>query len=239
MSTTKTKPSLSGLMQQQKTARRKSKPKAPPPETAVAVAEPPPLATPANAEQTRALGRKLMVRRFVTAYIKHDMDGAKAYREINPNAAQNSSWSRASELIQQDDVRAELARQLQGLFRHADMDEDWVFRQWRAMAFSDIFDYMDIDADGKVTWKLDPEKLTQEQRLNIRGIKVDPKTGKVVELRLVDRQGAVESVAQARKLYSVLQDTGLKDLVKEITERMQAASKHVRTFDHDTGEEIG
>lgn len=231
------KPSLTSLIEQQSKPRRAKAKKT----AAVPTVVPPPPPESPPAIDTQELRRALFVRRFVTEYLKNGMNGALAYRTVRPGEVSNSSSAqRACELLECEDVHKELARQLKGIFTNADLDEDWVYRQWRSMAHSNIFDYVQVDpVTGKVLrFKLNPDELTLEQQLNIRRLRVDPETRLIVDIQLIDRKSAVDSVAKARKLFREVDSEALGDLAKEITERMQIASKKVRTFDHDTGEEV-
>lgn len=227
-----TKPSLKSLMEQQKKPRNKKRG-----ELLVAPTPPAPLPPPADIDAQK-IRRPLLVRRFVTELLKNGWDGAAAYREANGKDVKGCAV-RACELLKCEDVRTELHRQLQGIITNADLDEDYVYRQYRAMANSNIFDYFVFNKDGSIKeLNLDPEKLTLEQQLNVREMKWSPITGKLVSFKLVDRKGSVDSIAKARKMFMGLDDAGLHDIAKEITERMQKASKQVRTFDNATGEEI-
>lgn len=237
------KPSLAELIAAQaagtpKSRRRRS---APPPVDAAkgeAVKQAPALADKRPAE----LARALFVRRFVSAYLKHNMNAAQALRSVRKDVTKRSSRELAHRLLESDDARAELLRQLRGLSTHADLDEEWVYAQWRAMADANIFDYIDsIDPKtGIVTLKLDKDRLTLEQQLAIRRLKFDVK-GRVADLELVDRSRAVDSVARARQMFRELEDESDEGITKLITERMQKASKLLpppRTFDGTTGKEI-
>lgn len=193
--------------------------------------EPPPK-HPVEPEQRR----EIFVRKFVTRLLANEFNASQAYRDVRGDKAGARVMGHRE--LQQPDVRAELHRQLGELLERLDLDEQWVYRQWKSMAESNIFDYVEIDENGMPTkWKLDPENLTWEQQLNIREIKFSPKTGHVTGIKLAGREDTVANVARARKMFIETQDK-TNDLERFVTELMQRASKRYRTFDHDTGEEI-
>lgn len=198
-------------------------------------------AAPPSAPDTRRMARALFVRRFVTEYLRNNMNASAAVRELRPDVSQKTSWTMGCELLQEEDVRTELHRQLRGIFRHEDMNEEWVYRHWRAMANSNIFDYVTVDSTtGKASaFRLSADELTLEQQLNVRELKFDKETRQVTGIKLVDREGTIANVAKAQRLFRELEDESLATLAKDITELMQKASKRIpRTFDNDTGEEI-
>lgn len=200
-----------------------------------------PVASPPAAPSTREMTRTLLVRRFVTAYLRNNMNASAAVREIRPDVSQKTSWTMGCELLQEEDVRTELHRQLRGIFEHTDMNEEWVYRHWRSMANSNIFDYLTIDSTtGKATgFRLSADDLTLEQQLNVRELKLDKDTRQVTSIKLVDREGTLANIAKALRMFKELEDESLATLAQDITERMQKASKRIpHTFDHETGEEI-
>jgi hypothetical protein len=194
---------------------------------------PPPIIEKRPAE----LVRSLMVRRFVSTYLK-TMNAAEALREVKPHVSKAASRAVAYDLLHCADVQAELMRQVRGIETHAHVDEEYVYRFWQAMATASIFNYLDVDpVTGQVRWKLDPNALTAEQRLMIREIRIDPRSGQVVHLKLVDLEGTIANIAKAKKMFSLLENDGLEHVVKDIQERMQRASRTVRTFDHEASDE--
>lgn len=234
------KPSLAELLANQAAAggRKRRKRSAPTQQAPVpqwpAPAPPGPIIDQRPAEMTR----ELLIKRFVTAFLGKGMSAAEALRSTSTRQKLTPRNSRemAYRLLQADDTKAELLRQAQDFRQRAALDEQWVHDQLLSMASCDIRDYVTTDAAGNVTeFKL--HALSPEQARNIRGLRF--KDGKVVDIRLIDRQGAVESVAKILKMFHVLDDSGLKELVADITQRMSAASKRLpRTFDHATGEEV-
>lgn len=240
------KPSLAALIEAQAAGPRKPGMKSAATKQPRRIVPPVPTVPPAEqalrveiVERPAELVRELLVRRFVTAYLREHLNAAAALRSVRPDVKKRYSKQLAYELLQCDDVRAELFRQLKGISDNADLDEDWVYRRWRAMANSNILDYVTIDpATGAVTFNLDKHQLTLEQQLNIRRLKLDPKTSRIVDLELIDCKSVVDSIAKARRLFRELDDETTESLAREITERMQSASKRIpRTFDHDLAEE--
>ena len=224
------KPSLAALMAEQ--AAGKAKPRPQRRRSKIPTKDAP--------EPPAELARAVMIRQFVASYLRHNLNASAALREVRPEVSSRSVRVRSHELLQQDDVRAELYRQLGGIIETLELDEDWVRRQWKSMAESDICDYIEVNKDTKaVRFVVDPEVLTKEQRLNIRRIKVDSLTSKIVELTLANREHAVELVAKAKKMFIELEQAGLQDMAQEIVERMQRASKQMpRIFDNSgSGEE--
>lgn len=192
---------------------------------------------------TQEQARKIMIRRFVTAYLRPEnmFNGTAAYLAIHPGVAENTAASNAWKLLRNTEVRQELARQAKAIEQHADLDEAYIMAQYRAMAEANVFDYVDIDpTTGTVKFtRLSADLLTKEQQLAIRELKIDPETGKVANIKLTDRKGAVDMMARVRKLIGVEADESTAGLAEKITRRMQAASKRLgRTFDGKTGEEL-
>lgn len=234
------KPSLSKLLANQAAAGGRKRRKRSAPTQQPAPLSQPPVPGPIIDQQRQRpveMTRALLIRRFATAFLGEGMSAAAALRSIRPKLTVRHSKEMAYRLLQADDTKAELLRQAQSFRQRADVDEQWVHRELLSMATCDIRDYAKVDTAGTVTeFMLD--KLTPEQARNIRSLRIDPKTRKVTHIALVDRQAAVDSIAKVLRMFSAVDDTDLKNLVADITERMQAASKRVRTFDHATGEEI-
>lgn len=195
--------------------------------------------------KTVELRSSTLVETFVTEYIRCGFKAGPAYKQARGSDRMNPTTASASacRLLGRDDVQAELQRQLKPIVVDRKLNQQWVLEQWAAMANANIVDYMEFDAAGKfLGFKIDPAKLTVEQQQNIQGARVDPKTGKLVHLQLVSRPDTVDKVARANKMYRETEaEEAVADFVKEITDRMQRASKMLprpRTFDGETGEEI-
>lgn len=86
------------------------------------------------------------------------------------------------------------------------MNENAVLEALRAIAFSDFTDYIRIE-DGEVRVK-DTCRLTEAQRSAIAGIK---DTGKGVEIKLHDKQKAIELLVKYLGLFDrPEEDAGLR-----------------------------
>lgn len=197
---------------------------------------------PPSEEEIRAQTKKLLVRNFVRLFLTPGdtfMNAAECYRRVNPDCtngtqAKQEGWR----LTQDQDVRDEYARQLRAIDKAADLDDQWVYDRWRAIANANIFDYIKVDPlTGVVDYSnLDPSRLTPEQQLCIREVRIDPKTGRLTNLKLANIDQAVANVAKARQMIEGKRDLGMVDLAQRITERMNKAAARIgRTFDNDTG----
>jgi hypothetical protein len=186
-------------------------------------------------EELYVRARKLQVREFVRAFLNPGpgfMSPANAYRVIRPDVKNHAQ--EGFKYVQEEDVREEMARQLRAIDKAADMDDQWVYDRWRAMANANVFDYGTFDPVTRtfVLDKLDPASLTPEQQMVIREIQVDPKTGVVKKIKLANLESTVANVARARQMIDGKRDTGAVDLAQRITERMNRAAKRLgRTFD--------
>lgn len=183
--------------------------------------------------------RRLMVRTFVRYFLKPGetfMNGAAALRKIKPDVANPANA--AYMLVQDEDVKTEMQRQLRAIDKAADMDDQWVYDRWRAIANANIFDYCTVGPTGKLDFSgLDPAKLTLEQQVVIREIRTDPKTQKVVGIKLANIDRAVENVARARQMIEGNRDAATVDLAQRLTDRMSKAAKRIGlTIDNETGE---
>jgi hypothetical protein len=180
-----------------------------------------------------------MVRTFVRAFLALGeptfMNASACYRLINPDCTPTQANQEGWRMTQDQDVRDEYAKQLRAIDKAADMDDQWVYDRWRAIANATIFDYLDVK-DGVAVFKLDPLHLTPEQKMAIEEIKVDPKTGAITHFKLASKNQAIANVARARQMIDGKRDPGMVDLAQRITERMNKAAARVgRTFDNDTG----
>lgn len=200
---------------------------------------------PPSPEEIRAQTKRLMVRKFVRDFLAMGeptfMNAAECYRRINPDCTSNTQAHQEGwRLTQDQDVRDEYAKQLRAIDKAADLDDQWVYDRWRAIAEADIFDYCQIDADGVVHFdNLNPAKLTKEQRFAIQEIQIDLKTGRIKNLKLASKNTAVANVARARQMIDGKRDASMVDLAQRITERMNRAAARVgRVIDHDTGEQV-
>lgn len=241
------KPALADLIKKTKSKRKKKAPATP--SARVKPPSPPPPQTlpgsaPALPDKRSELRREIFVRRFVTEYLRHHMEAAPAYQAARAPVVvkPSSAAANAYRLLQCDDVKAELQRQLAPIIEELKLDQEWVKRQWAAMAEANIFDYVTVNARGGATeYRLDRSKLTLPQQQNVQGLRFD-KNGTVTHIQLVSRADTVMQIARANKMYSEIDNEDLSALAKEITDRMQRASKMLphqpRTFDGKTGEEI-
>lgn len=197
---------------------------------------------PTDAE-VRAQGRRLAVRTFVRAFLTPGdsfNNAAAAYRKIHPDATDASSHTGGWRMFDNEDVKEEMQRQLRAIDKAADLDDQWVFERWRAIANANIFDYIRISADGVVEFiELDPSKLTIQQQLCIQEIQIDVRTGRIKAIKLPDKNQAVANVAKARQMIEGKRDASAVDLAQRITERMNKAAARVgRVFDNDTGDQL-
>lgn len=197
---------------------------------------------PTDAE-VRAQARRLAVRTFVRAFLTPGdsfNNAGAAYRKIHPEASDSAAWQGGWRMFEHEDVKEEMQRQLRAIDKAADLDDQWVYDRWRAIANANIFDYVRISADGVVEFiELDPAKLTLEQQLCIQEIQIDVRTGRIKAIKLPDKNQAVANVAKARQMIDGKRDLGAVDLAARITERMNKAAARVgRVFDHDSGEQV-
>lgn len=140
-------------------------------------------------------------------------------------------------MLQQDDVKAEMSRQLRAIDKAADLDDQWVYDRWRMIANANIVDYLAFDDKGRAQFDLQPDKLTLEQQLVIREVRIDPRTGKVTRVKLASIDEAVANVARARQMIHGKRDLSSVDLAQRIAKRMQQAAKKLgRTFDEEGNE---
>lgn len=137
-----------------------------------------------------------------------------------------------------EDVKEEVRRQLRAIDKAADLDDQWVYDRWRAIANANVFDYMTVSAEGVAEFtNLDPARLTPEQQMVIEEIRLDAKTGRIVNFKLASKNQAVANVARARQMIDGKRDPGMVDLAARITEKMNKAAARVgRVLDHDSGE---
>lgn len=208
--------------------------------TVEAGGESPPAPLLPKARTTAAQLEALRIRQFITALLKPEnkYNAAAAYRSISPNCTPGSARTMAIKMLAREDVLDELDRQLKTITAAADLNEEWVYRQWRAIANADVFDLLNINEEGVCKGFIHhPDDWSKEQRLTVRRITFHP-DGRLRELQLVDREKAVELVARARRMF-MYDEAGnaITDMANLITQRMQAAAKRTgRTFDAQTGE---
>ncbi len=198
---------------------------------------------PPTESETRAQARRLIVRSFVRAFFTPGdtfMSAAASYRVVSPGVTDATARQEGYRMTHDEDVKEEVTRQLRAIDKAADLDDQWVYDRWRAIANANVFDYMSINADGVADFTgLDPLKLTMEQQLVIEEVRVDPKTGRVTNLKLTNKNQAVANVAKARQMIDGKRDLGMVDLAARITERMNKAAKRIgRIIDHDSGEPV-
>jgi hypothetical protein len=154
------------------------------------------------------------------------MNATAAYLEINPNVTQGSAWTLGSNMLKEPRVIEAIEAQLKAIDKAADLDEQWVYDRWRAIANANIFDYITVQTDGTVDFKnFDPAHLTLDQQLAIREVKIDPKTGRVCAFKLASVDQAVLNVARARGVIDSKREAGSADRASKITERMNRAAK--------------
>jgi terminase small subunit-like protein len=191
----------------------------------------------------RAQARRLMIRAFVKSFLTIGEDtfnnAAASYRACFPNANANTSKVEGWRMMEEPDVKEEMERQLRAIDKAADLDDQWVYDRWRAIANANIFDYMSVTAEGIADFTtLDPTKLTLEQQLCIEEIHLD-KSGRITKLKLASKNQAVANVARARQMIDGKRDLGAVDLAQRITERMNRAAARIgRVFDNDTGQQV-
>jgi hypothetical protein len=188
------------------------------------------------------------VRSFVRAYLSQGaptfMNAAACYRTVKPDCpSEEAAYQGGWRMTQEDDVKDEMKRQLRAIDKAADLDDQWVYDRWRAIANANIFDYIRIGKDGVVEFNdLDPEKMTAEQQLCIQEIQIDVRTGRIKAIKLPDKNVAVAYVARARQMIDGKRDLAAVDLAKTLTERMNRAAARRpdvhRTFDNDTGDQL-
>lgn len=194
-------------------------------------------------EEIRAQTKRLLIRNFVRMFLTPGdtfMNASECYRRVNPDADDATAKREGWRLTQDQDVKDEYARQLRAIDKAADLDDQWVYDRWRAIANASIFDYIKVDPDtGVVDYSnLDPSRLTPEQQMCIREIRIDPRTGRLVNLKLASVDMAVANVAKARQMIAGKRDLAQVDLAQRITERMNRAAKRIgRTFD-ESGEQV-
>lgn len=191
-------------------------------------------------EQPAQLARALLVRRFVTELIRLNFRAAPAFRAVRGDVSKKSSRQLASQLLQAQDVRDELHRQLSSIAKDADLDESWVKQYYRAIAEVSALDVVKIDKSGNVV-EFTLDQLTQLQRRCVRGLRFSAQTGKVIGFDLPSLKETIDSVAKLNKLFSTLEDeVAGKQFADEITRRMQHASRRVppALLDHSDEDEI-
>lgn len=191
----------------------------------------------------RAQARRLAVRTFVRAMLTPGdtfNNAGASFRAVNPHATKSASRQGGWRMMLEEDVKEEMQRQLRAIDKAADLDDQWVYDRWRAIANANVFDYVSITPDGQVDFKnLDPQHLTPEQQMAIEEIRVDPRTGRITNLKLASKNVAIANVARARQMIDGKRDLGMVDLAARITERMNKAAKRVgRTFDNDSGQQV-
>lgn len=196
-------------------------------------------------QEVRERARRLEVRTFVRSMLTPGpgfMNARVAYHTVRPEVTEATAKNQGYEWLHSEDVKDEMRRQLRAIDKAADLDDQWVYDRWRAIANANLFDYLHVDATGKVTWMVDTKDLTPEQQLVIREIEIDPKTNTVRRVKLANIDQAVLNVAKARQMVDGNRDAGAVDLAQRLTDRMERAKKRVpqlgRVFDNETGERI-
>lgn len=197
-------------------------------------------------EEIKTRLQRLKIQRFVTVLLSpecnHNATQAYLRTYASADCTVESAAANASRLLSNAEVLAEMKRQLTGIEAHADLDEDYVYRHWRAIAESDVFSVFKFDATMRcVGFHVHPDEMTKEQRLAIREITFD-RDGRVKGVKLVDREKAVELIAKARKMFTPETESGtaITDMAKMLRERLAAAYKRTgRVFDGLTGEQVG
>lgn len=190
--------------------------------------------------QTQAMAHALRARRFVQAYIASGFNGTKAYRAIMPGAKGRSAEANAYRLLQDQRIQEELHRQLRSIEVMAEVDTEYLFRAMQSMEAADIFDYFPQWKNGKPDLKdFDPSKLTLEQRRNVRELRFDRETGKLVSFKLVSREKAIDMLNRAKNIYGDRPDEA-GNLADTLRRRMIEAAKRVPhiTIDATTGKII-
>lgn len=196
-----------------------------------------------NKEVLRARMRAQFVRQYVTELLRPRVgtrfNGTRAYmavmkleeKDCTVEQAANAAW----ELMNQSDVQAEIARQLKSIESYADLNEEYVYAQWRSIAEGDLFDIIKVSQAGRFEgFVIEPALMTKEQRLSVKKMTFS-KTGIVQSIEMYGRTGALESIARARQMFTPDESgTQVADLAKQLTERLQRAAKRTgRTFDQE------
>ena len=136
------------------------------------------------------------IRLFCMEYIKHGLNGAAAYKATHPKASTKTASVEASKYLAKPSVQKILQPMLRELFAKAKLDADFVVRRWLSLANASPLDYFKITKDGKLG-DLDLSNLTEDQRLNLKEIKVQrTKFGQNITIKVYDAQRAVESIAK-------------------------------------------
>lgn len=191
--------------------------------------------------QTERMGYALRVRMFVQAYIATGFKASDAYRQVVPEYRGRHVNALAYQLLQEPATQLELHRQLRAIEVVGETTIEYLFRQMRSIADTSLLDIVPITG-GRVDWeKFNPEALTHEQRLNIREMKFDGKTGRITGMKMASRERAIDMMNQAKGLYEGAAGAQTQvNIAQKLRERMTAAAKRVpAVIDNATGRVIG
>ena len=136
------------------------------------------------------------IRLFCLAYIKHGLNGAAAYRATHPKASPKTASVEASRYLAKPSVQDILQPMLRESFAKAKLDADFVLRRWLSQSKASPLDYFKITKDGKLGG-VDLSNLTEDQRLNLKAIKITPtKFGETISVTVCDQAHALDMIAR-------------------------------------------
>ena len=166
------------------------------------------------------------IRMFCLAYIKHGLNGAAAYKASHPKASTKTASVEASRYLANPSVQEILQPMLRELFAKAKLDADFVLKRWLSQSRASPLDYFKITKDGKLGG-LDLSNITEDQRLNLKAIKVTKnKFGESTTVTVCDQAHAVDMLAKyLGLLVEKLPEAGVErigDMLERAVKRIKA-----------------
>lgn len=133
---------------------------------------------------------------FCKELIKNSMNAAAAYKAVSPNVTDGTAKVEGHRLLTEPNVVKILTPMLAKLFIDAGIEADYIFKRWLSQSQASPLDYFKITKDGKLG-DLDLSNLTEDQRLNLKAIKVTPtKFGETISVTVCDQAHAVDMIAK-------------------------------------------
>jgi len=135
--------------------------------------------------------------RFVAAYLRH-LNATKA--AIEAGYSRKTARQQANRLLTNVAIQDEIAQRAQEQLRQAGIDADKVVTELGKLGFSDIRDYLTVDARG-VHLKPSDQWSDEAARAVVSVKQRETEDGVQVEVRLHDKKGALDSLARRLGLF--------------------------------------
>lgn len=139
-------------------------------------------------------------RAFVDAYVRECEEGANRENEsiaaVLDRPPPFDIIERSNGLYERPIVQAAIVERIRQLAVETDLSAHMILKQWKAIGFSSMKDYMKVDEAGYL--QFDFTEATPEQMLAVQSFEVDykPRGGHTIKVRLYDKLKALDSMAE-------------------------------------------